>query len=221
MASWLDKACVASAKEPRAFKRGAPQRVQWCAYGGAFFVHNSAILNKETVEFDPYFGSVMRINDWTVDSGVFAWLYPHSRLDISRNRYNTREATVDVTYKLVGIKFLYDLKDFWGLDGGSAAVDYGLKPNGSSKNSVFIDSHLNVPLPMDFLLKLHVGHQFIRNYGELDYTDWLLGCENTRGYHLTLGGAYLQQDFAVSRRIDRTGEAKAVRNSRNNHGLGS
>lgn len=282
MASWLDKASVGTAEEPRAFerKRGAPQCVRWCAgaeavtqcgigwrllsaaalalvcglaaaadssgsaapgtagtpdvqplliadlgvysdyierglsysreryslqghfecdsprgpYGGAFFVHNSAILNKETVEFDPYVGYVMRINDWTVDSGVFAWLYPHSRLDLSRNRYNTLETTVDVTYKIVGVKFWYDLKDFWGLDGGSAAVNYGLKPNGSSKDSFYIDSHLDLPLPMDFLLKLHLGHQFIRNYGELNYTDWLLGFEKNLGYHLTLGGAYTGTD---------------------------
>ena len=158
-------------------------------YGGAFFVHNSAILTKETVEFDPYVGYVMRINDWTVDGGVFAWLYPHSRFDLSRNRYNTLEATVDVTYKIVGVKIWYDIKNFWGLDERSAALNYGLNPNGSSKDSFYIDSHLNIPLPVDFLLKLHVGHQFIRNYGELDYTDWLLGFEKGLGHHLTIGGA--------------------------------
>jgi uncharacterized protein (TIGR02001 family) len=159
-------------------------------YGGAFFVHNSAILNKETVEFDPYVGYLKRIDDWTIDTGVFAWLYPHSRLDVTGNRYNTLEATFDVTYKIFGVKLWYDLKDFWGLDRDSAAINYYLEPNGSSKGSFYIDSHLNMPLPMDFLLKLHVGHQFIRNYGELDYTDWLLGFEKSLGHHLTLGGAY-------------------------------
>ena len=174
-------------------------------YGGAFLVQNSAILNKETVEFDPYVGYVKRINDWSVDTGVFAWLYPHSRLDVSRNLYDTVEATVDVSYKVFGVKFWYDLKDFWGLDGDSAAVNYFLKPNGSSQGSLYIDSHLNMPLPMDFLLKLHVGHQFIRNYGALDYSDWLLGFEKNLGYHLTLGGAYTGTDANQSLYTDAHG----------------
>ena len=183
------------------FEYDSPQGL----YGGAFLVHNSAILNKETVEFDPYVGYLKRINDWTVDSGVFAWLYPHSRFDFSRNRYNTVEATVDLSYKIFGVKFWYDLKDFWGLDEDSAAVNYLLKPNGSSQGSFYIDSHLNMPLPMNFLLKLHVGHQFIRNYGELDYTDWMLGFENNLGYHLTLGGAYSGTDAKQSLYTDSHG----------------
>lgn len=174
-------------------------------YGGAFLVHNSAILNKETVEFDPYAGYLKRINDWTVDAGVFSWLYPHTRLDVSRNRYNTLEATVDVTYKIVGVKLWHDLKDYWGLNQDSAAVNYGLKPNGSSKGSLYVDSHLNRPLPMGFLLKLHVGHQFVRNYGLLDFTDWMLGFEKSLGHQLTLGGAYWGTDAKPSLYLDRHG----------------
>ena len=172
------------------------------AYGGAFIVHNSEIVDKETVEIDPYAGYIARFNDWTIDTGVFSWLYPHSRFDVSRNRYNTLEATVDVTYKIAGIKFWYDLRDYWGLDSGSALVNYNLQPNSSSQGSLYIDSHLNMPLPRGFLLKLHAGHQFIRNYGELDYTDWMLGFEKTLGRGFTLGGGYSDTDADQSLYVD-------------------
>ena len=163
-------------------------------YLGSYLIHNSAIVNKETVEIDPFVGYLRRFNDWTIDANVFFWLYPHSRLDASRNRYNTVEATTDVTYKTFGVKVWYDLKNYFGLDSGSAWVDYKLQPHGPSRGSFYIDSHLNLPLRNGLLLRLHAGHQFIRHYGELDYTDWLIGLEKTLGHNVTAGAAYTQTD---------------------------
>ena len=172
------------------------------AYIGLFGDHNSEIVDKETVEIDPYGGYLRRFNDWTIDAGFFFWLYPHSRFDISRNRYNTVEATTDITYKIVGVKFWYDLKDYFGLDSGSASVNYHLQPHGSSRGSFYIDSHLNVPLPKGLLFKLHAGHQFIRNYSELDYTDWLIGLEKTLGHNVTAGTAYTETNANEALYVD-------------------
>jgi len=159
-------------------------------YTGAFLVHNSVILNKETIELDPYGGYLRRIGAWTIDAAVFSWLYPHSRLDVSGNRYNTAEATLDVTRGVFGIKLWYDLRNYWGLDGSSAAPDYNLHPNGSSQGSLYVDSHLSLPLPLSLQLKLHVGRQYIHHYAQLDYTDWMIGLERPFGQRLTLGAAY-------------------------------
>lgn len=159
-------------------------------YGGAYLIHNSEIINKETIEFDPYAGYLRRFNDWTVDLGIVSWLYPKSRLDVSRNRYNTLEGTIDVTYKAVGLKVWYDLRDYWGLDSSSAVPDYGLHSDGSSRGSLYLDWHVNLPVMPGLLLKLHAGHQIVHNYGQLDFTDWLIGLEKNMGRHVALGGQY-------------------------------
>lgn len=171
-------------------------------YAGAWLIHNSEIVNKETIEFDPYAGYLRRYGNWTVDVGATAWLYPHSRLDVSRNRYNTLEATVDVSYEMVGVKFWYDTRNFFGLDSSSARPDYGLEPGGSSQGSVYIDSHANLPLPGGLLLKLHVGHQIIHHYAQLNYTDWLLGVERPLPGHLTLGAAYTDTNADAALWVD-------------------
>ena len=159
-------------------------------YSGAFLVHSVEIVNKQSIEIDPYLGYLRRLDDWTIDMGAFSWIYPRGRLDVSDKRYNTMEATLDVTYKDVGVKFWYDLLYYWGVDSSSAAPDYRIAPNGASSGSLYVDTHANLPLPLGFTLRLHVGHQTVRNYGELDFTDWLAGIEKTVGPHLTVGGAY-------------------------------
>jgi uncharacterized protein (TIGR02001 family) len=159
-------------------------------YSGVFLMHSVEIINKQSIEIDPYAGYLLKLNDWTIDTGAFSWLYPRGRLDGSDKRYNTLEGTLDVTYKIAGVKLWYDLLDNWGLDSSSAAPDYRLTPNGSSRGSLYVDGHVNLPLPCGFTLRLHLGHQSIRNYGELDWVDWLAGVEKTLGHHLTVGGVY-------------------------------
>jgi uncharacterized protein (TIGR02001 family) len=174
-------------------------------YIGAFLIHDSEIINKETIEFDPYAGFLAKFGDWTVDVGVLSWLYPKSRLDVSGNRYNTVEATLDVTYKVAGVKIWYDVRNYWGLDSSSAIPDYALSPDGPSSGSVYIDSHINQPLPAGLLLKLHLGRQIVRNYAQLDFTDWLVGAEKAIGRHLTLGGAYTGTNANESLWVDSHG----------------
>jgi uncharacterized protein (TIGR02001 family) len=174
-------------------------------YGGAYLIHNSEIINKETIEFDPYVGYLRPLGNWSVDVGMISWLYPHSRLDVSGNPYNTLESTLDVTYKVAGIKLWYDLRDYWGLDSGSALPNYGLEPHGSSRGSLYVDSHVNVPLASGWILKLHVGRQLVRNYAMLDYADWLLGLEKAFAHHLSAGGAYTDTNANRSLWVDAHG----------------
>ena len=159
-------------------------------YGGLAMSNRADILNRETVEVDLYGGYRKQIDDWSIDVGAISWLYPRSRFDVSNNTYDILEAAVDITYKSFGVKLWYDLFDYLGLNDESAWANYHLSPNGSSSGSSYIDSHLSLPVSTRFSVKLHAGHQFIRNYGELDYTDWLLGVEQTVGRSFTLGGAY-------------------------------
>lgn len=159
-------------------------------YGGLAISNRADILDKESVEIDLYGGYRKKIGDWSIDVGAISWLYPHSRFDMSNNTYDILEAAVDITYKWCGVKFWYDVFDYLGLNDESAWANYHLSPNGASSGSSYIDSHLSLPVSPRFSFKLHAGHQFIRNYGELDYTDWLVGAEQTVGRSLTLGAAY-------------------------------
>jgi uncharacterized protein (TIGR02001 family) len=174
-------------------------------YGGLALADKADVVDKETVDVDPYAGYRTQFNDWTIDVGVFSWLYIHSRFDVSNNRYNTAEATLDVTYKVFGVKLSYDILDYWGLDSASAAVNYHLVPKGSSRGSTYIESHASLPLSYGFSVDLHAGHQFIRNYGELDYSDWLVGLEKTLGHGFTIGGAYTDTNADEALYVDSQG----------------
>ncbi|MDB6086502.1 MAG: hypothetical protein JWN43_4383 [Gammaproteobacteria bacterium] len=174
-------------------------------YAGLALADKADVVDKETLDIDPYAGYRVQLHDWIIDAGVFSWLYVHSRFDVSRNGYDTVEATVDVTYKMFGVRLWYDLENYWGLDSASAAVNYHLKPKGSTRGSSYVDAHLSLPLPQGFAAKFHAGHQFIRNYGELDYTDWLISLERTFGHGVTVGAGFTDTNADESLYADSRG----------------
>ncbi len=163
-------------------------------YAGSAISDKAVVLDKETVEYDLYAGYRKQLSDWTIDVGGITWLYPHSRLDGSNEGYNIVEGTLDVTYKVVGVKIWCDIHDYLGLNGESAWLNYHVAPNGPSSGSSYIDGHFNLPIGHAFSIKLHAGHQFIRNYPQLNYTDWLIGAEFNFKYNVSIGAAMTDTD---------------------------
>ena len=159
-------------------------------YAGTALTDKAIVLNKETVEYDLYAGYRRQWNDWSIDVGGITWLYPHSRLDGSNNAYNIVEGTVDVSYKLFGVKIWCDVHDYLGLNSLSARSNYGVAPNGPSSLSTYVDGHWSVPVGQHIAMKLHLGEQFIHNYPRLNYLDWLIGAELSLKFNLTLGAAW-------------------------------
>jgi len=93
------------------------------------------------------------------------------------------------------------VSDYFGLgptqvNGGywSNQTDGALLPdNGGSKYTYYLDLTANVPLKKNFAISAHVGTLKVRNYGELDYTDWKLGVTyNLKGW--VFGAAYVDTD---------------------------
>jgi uncharacterized protein (TIGR02001 family) len=156
-------------------------------YAGLAFNNNTVIADKQSIEVDPYLGFTARYRDMSIDLGAFCWLFPSSRLAVSHNQYDTLESYVGVVYKTVGVKYWYELTNYFGLNGDSAAPNYGLLPQGSSRGSHYLETNLTQPLPRGFTLILHAGRQYIRSYTQLNYTDWRVGLEAALGHGFIVG----------------------------------
>ncbi len=163
-------------------------------YLGLIANQTTTIANRESVEIDPFIGFVERIRDLSVDVGAFQWNYPHRRFAVSQNRYNTIEGYLGATYKTIGVKFWYELTDYFGLNSDSAEPNYAVPQNGSSRGSHYLELNLTQPLPRSFTLSLHAGHQSIRHYPQLNFTDWRVGIEETLSYSFLVGVARSNTD---------------------------
>jgi uncharacterized protein (TIGR02001 family) len=173
-------------------------------YVGAYLNHFTIVAGAESLEFDPYGGWLFAAGDVTFDLGLFSWWYPHRQLPVTHALYDSFEGYVGASYKIAGVRFWYDLLDYFGLNTSTAAANYGLPPNGSSKGSAYLELNLNLPLPHSITLTAHAGHQWIRHYGQLDFTDVLLGVQKDFGDGLVAG----------INRTDTTGQARYYTDSR-------
>ena len=146
-------------------------------YIGLALNHYTMVAGAESVEIDPYGGYMARFDELALDAGIFSWFYPAKRFAVTGNRYNTVETYFGASYKGVGVKFWYELTDYFGLNSDSARPNYGLAPNGGSRGSRYVEANFSLPLPHAFTFSLHAGRQWIRHYDELDFTDWLVGIQ--------------------------------------------
>jgi uncharacterized protein (TIGR02001 family) len=175
-------------------------------YSGVVVTDTADILDEQTAEVDLYAGYRAQLADFAIDVGTVSWLFPGGHFDVSNNTYNMVEAVVDVTYKVVGLRLWYDVGNYLGLDSASAAVNYGVLPNGSSRGSSYVDLHLTVPLSRSLCVKLHAGRQLMRNYAELNYTDWEGAIEQMMGHGVTFGVAYTDTDANKALYVGPTGK---------------
>jgi uncharacterized protein (TIGR02001 family) len=125
-----------------------------------------------TVEFDIYGGYVHKLaDDLSMNVGFLSYFYPDSDRSVV-NGYkgaspNTTELNAAITYKYFTLKHSASVTDFFGND---------FLGSGSSRGSGYTELNVNYKLPVaDLNLLVHVGRLSVRNYYELNYTDWLLG----------------------------------------------
>jgi uncharacterized protein (TIGR02001 family) len=126
----------------------------------------------ENIEIDLYAGfSKVLQNGLGFDAAVYRYTYPNSHPD--GFDYDYTEVMVGGSYKWLNIKYWY-------------SYDYFAE----SGNSGYIEGNMDVPLPMDFGLGLHVGYQYIDDndrFGTPDYTDWKVSLsKEVAGIGLTL-----------------------------------
>jgi len=97
----------------------------------------------------------------------------------------------------------YDFKSFNVTGGFNYSPDYFAE----SGEAVYIFGEVGVPLPSDFVLSGHVGHQSIEKngaFGTPDYVDWNVGLAKTFG-HFTFKVAYVDTDLSKAQCFGGTG----------------
>ena len=112
-------------------------------------------------EWDVYAGYSWQWKESEWDVGLTRYIYPGADSQLG---YDTNEA-----YISAGIPFAQ----------GTATLGYSYSPDYfSSGDSHYLEAKMDIDLPYENNLTLHLGHQAIKdnsNYGLPDYSDWLIG----------------------------------------------
>ncbi|MBF6989176.1 MULTISPECIES: TorF family putative porin [Cupriavidus] len=156
-------------------------------YAGVWATNvSSKAINGASLEMDLYGGFTKSFGDWRFDVGLLQFYYPENpKLPGSDEKYNTLELYGAVGWKFVTLKYSSTLTDFFGFNSASMGTNQG-----SSHGSGYLELNADVPLPEDFVLGLHVGRQWVRNYGAFNYTDWRAVVSKSFGTGWTVSLAY-------------------------------
>jgi len=146
-----------------------------------------------SIEVDFYAGYNGMINDdlgYTV--GLLEYYYPGAKTSATpSNKYNTLEANVGLSFKMFSVKYSRTLTDFFGIDQNNTPVNFNTSAsdaaNGDSKGSGYFEGNASFELPQEVTLGLHVGHQKVKHYSNLDYTDYKVSVgKEVGGFGFTL-----------------------------------
>lgn len=146
-----------------------------------------------SMEWDFYGGYNGKVNDdlgYTV--GLLEYYYPGARTNTTpRNKYNTLEGNVGVSYKMFSLKYSRTFTNYFGIDQDNTPANFNTgvsdAANGDSKGSGYLEGNANFELPQKVMLGLHVGHQKVKSYGNLDYTDYKVSLgKELAGFNFTL-----------------------------------
>ncbi len=153
------------------------------------------------IEMDVYGGYKRSFGGFGFDVGYLYYYYPNAEFQSAGyggKSFNTQEVYLGGSWKWIVVKYSHAVTDYFGL--GSTQVKGGywadqddgspLPNRGGSKNSSYFDLTANIPAGEKVTIGAHVGMLNVKNYGELDYTDWKLGVTyNLKGW--LLGAAYV------------------------------
>jgi len=140
-------------------------------------------FNNTSMEWDLYGGYKRpffpcRCPDFTYDVGLYYYYYPAGEEHVpERTHYNTLEYYIQITFKKVSVKYWQTLTNYFGNNSNSPPFNWedGFfdAPNGSSRGSIYIQGDWTMDFCKKWNLLLHVGHQWVRHYNHISYTDWL------------------------------------------------
>jgi uncharacterized protein (TIGR02001 family) len=146
-------------------------------------VSGNQYANGAGLEWDMYGGYKGNFtDDLGYDVGMLYYYYPgaHYPNPPKNTKYDNLELYGALTYKWFVLKYSHTLSDFFGTNndtfGGACAGGdcFALTP-GNSKGSGYLDLTYTYEVADKLNLIAHVGHQSVRHYGKLDYTDYKLG----------------------------------------------
>lgn len=167
-------------------------------------VSGNQYLNGNGMEWDFYGGYKGTISgDFGFDVGGLYYWYPGAHYaDSGKTKYDNFELYGAVSWKWLSLKYSHTLTNFFGTKtatyggvcensavGGDDDNCFRADP-GNSKGSGYWDLTANYPLMDKLTLVGHVGHQSVKHYSKLNYTDWKLGVTyDLNGW--MLGAAYV------------------------------
>lgn len=148
--------------------------------------------NNTSMEWDFYGGYKGKLfpcafPDFTYNIGLIYYYYPGGKTNAEESVcYNTGEFYIELAYKWLNIKYWQTLTDYFGYNSDNPPFNWKKnladKPNGSSRGSTYIETNVIFDLYKKVCwgdlkvgklnLLLHVGHQTVRHYEHLSYTDW-------------------------------------------------
>lgn len=148
--------------------------------------------NNTSMEWDLYGGYKGKLfpcalPDLGYNIGLLYYYYPGGKAQNPQNtRYNSAEFYIEMTYKWLSIKYSQMITNYFGFDSNNTPYNWKTETsspaNGNSRGSSYIEANLSYDLIEKVCfphleagklnLALHVGHQTIRHYGFMSYTDW-------------------------------------------------
>jgi uncharacterized protein (TIGR02001 family) len=185
-------------------------------------VSGNSYNNGAGLEMDLYGGFKAAVTEGvTLDLGALAYVYPGARMNRapgvpSGDHYDNVDLYAALTAGNFSGKLSVAATDYFGLDGNTAGYAYfsALTPAGSSKGSAYLDLNYGVDLGQGLTASAHLGHLWVRHYGDLSYTDWKLSLskpiESLGG--LTLSAALVGTD--ADKAFYQAGDAGGLRPKR-------
>jgi uncharacterized protein (TIGR02001 family) len=185
-------------------------------------VSGNSYNNGAGMEWDLYGGWKTAVAEGvTLDFGALAYLYPGAKLNAApgqptSHRYDNVDVYAAVSAGAFSAKLSVAATDYFGLDSDTAGYAYfsALTPKGSSKGTSYLDLNYNADMGQGVTLGMHLGHLWVRKYGDLSYTDWKLSV--TRELKdlggLTLGLAVVGTD--ADKALYQAGDSAAARAKR-------
>lgn len=136
-----------------------------------------------SIEVDFYGGYYHQLtDDIGIDVGLLQFYYP-DRKKYNGEDFDTTEVYLAASWKWFTAKYSRTLTDWGGINNKSAGIDgYA---NGDTKGTEYYELNFDYGLPMGFNLTAHIGRLNVENYGDFDYTDYLIGISKD----LTIAGA--------------------------------
>lgn len=198
------------------------------AHSSGFFVGTwaSSISGNQytnaSMEWDVYGGYNGTINDeLTYSLGLINVAYPNGQASATK-KWDTTEWNIGATWKGLNVKYSQTLTDWFGINTagfhptmwlptdtiasgatGSVTANGGAGAVADSRGSGYLEANYSYEVADKLVVSGHVGHQKIKNFDLLSYTDYKLGVtKDISGF--VFGAAYTKTNASDNNLYDAT-----------------
>ncbi len=150
--------------------------------------------NNTSMEWDFYGGYKGQpfthlLSELHSNMGMIFYYYPGGKTHAKKSvGYNTAEGYIELSYRWLTIKYWQALTNYFGICSDNPPFNWKKhcadRPNGSSRGSNYIEANVSLDLNKKMhwprlclnggklTLLIHLGHETVRHYEQLSYTDW-------------------------------------------------